>query len=238
MLKQNNKKILGVVGGLGPLASAEFLKTIYEYSLTEREQDSPIVIMFSDPTFPDRTEQFLQGSYEVLTKQLAEALQRLSKLQVSQIVICCITIHHLLPKLPAELRAPVISLLDVIFDQVVQTRKKHLLVCSNGTRQLEIFQQHEQWELVRDYIVLPTENDQQMIHHDILYQVKKNRDVRKLTTRLEDLLAKYEVGSFIAGCTETHLLTKHFAKSNGNGKHYSCVDPLTIIAQQIAQEWI
>lgn len=227
-----------MVGGLGPLASAEFLKTIYEHSLGECEQDSPIVIMYSDPTFPDRTEQFLQGSYGVLMKLLVEALQCLSQLQVSQIVICCMTIHHLLPKLPAELRAPVISLLDVIFAKVLQTRQRHLLVCTNGTRQLEIFERHEQWELVRDYIVLPDENDQQMIHHNIIYEVKKNRDMRELTARLEGLVAKYEVGSFIAGCTETHLLAKQFDKSNGYGKRYGCVDPLTIIAQQIAQEWI
>jgi aspartate racemase len=238
VLTQNNKRILGVVGGLGPLASAEFLKTIYEHSLAEREQDSPIVIVYSDPTFPDRTEQFLQGSYGLLLELLVEALQRLSHLHASRIVICCMTIHHLLHEVPAELRAPVISLVDVIFDKVMQTRQRHLLVCTNGTRQLEIFQRHEQWESVRDYIVLPVENDQQMIHHDILYQVKKNRDMGELTARLEGLVAKYEVGSFIAGCTETHLLAKQFAKSNGNGKRYGCVDPLTIIAQQIAQEWI
>jgi len=238
VLKQNNKRILGVVGGLGPLASAEFLKTIYEYSLHEREQDSPIVIMYSDPTFPDRTEQFLQGSYGVLLELLAESLQRLSQLRVSRIVICCMTIHHLLPRLPAELRAPVISLLDVIYARVLQTRQRHLLVCTNGTRQLELFERHEQWESVRDYIVLPVEKDQQMIHHDILYQVKKNGDMGELTARLKGLVEKYEVSSFIAGCTETHLLAKQFARSNGHGKRYVCVDPLTIIAQQIAQEWI
>ena len=50
------KEILGVVGGMGPLASAEFVKTIYEHSLGEREQASPTVLMHSDPTFPDRTQ--------------------------------------------------------------------------------------------------------------------------------------------------------------------------------------
>lgn len=227
-----------MVGGMGPLASAEFLKTIYEHSLGEREQDSPVVIMYSDPTFPDRTEQFLQGSYETLLEKLVETLQRLSQAQVSRIVICCMTIHHLLPRLPAELRARVISLLDVIFASVARTRQKHLLVCTNGTRQLEIFQRHEQWESVRDYIVLPDENDQNTIHHDIIYQVKKNRDMRQLTAKLESLLAKYKVDSFIAGCTETHLLAKQFAGSDGYGKGYGCVDPLTIIAQEIAEERI
>ena len=238
MLKQNDKRILGVLGGLGPLASAEFLKTIYEHSLDEREQDSPIVIMYSDPTFPDRTEQLLQGSNGLLLELLVEALERLSEMQVSRIVICCMTIHHLLHEVPVELRERVISLVDVIFARVMQTRQRHLLVCTNGTRELRIFERHEQWESVRDYIVLPGENDQQIIHHNIIYRVKKNCDVHELTARLKGLVAKYEVDSFIAGCTETHLLAKQLARSNGNGKHYGCVDPLTIIAQQIAEEWI
>ncbi len=36
MNEYNEQEILGIVGGLGPLASAEFLKTIYEHSLDER----------------------------------------------------------------------------------------------------------------------------------------------------------------------------------------------------------
>ena len=58
------KRVLGVVGGAGPLASAEFIKTIYECSLGEREQEAPVVLLYSDPTFPDRTEALLAGDYE------------------------------------------------------------------------------------------------------------------------------------------------------------------------------
>ena len=53
--------VLGVVGGMGPLASAEFVKTIYEYGLNRREQESPSVVLVSDPTFPDRTSVSWQG---------------------------------------------------------------------------------------------------------------------------------------------------------------------------------
>ena len=48
-------KLLGILGGMGPLASAEFLKTIYEYGTRDLEQRSPACILYSDPTFPDRT---------------------------------------------------------------------------------------------------------------------------------------------------------------------------------------
>ena len=41
--------VLGVVGGLGPLVSAEFLKAIYEQSSWTREQDAPRVLAVLRP---------------------------------------------------------------------------------------------------------------------------------------------------------------------------------------------
>jgi aspartate racemase len=98
---------------------------------------------------------------------------------------------------------------------------------------MAIFQSHRLWELSKDYIVLPDDNDQQMIH-DFIYQgIKKRGDIRAFIPFLESLLSKYKVDSFISGCTELHLLAKYLA-SNGNGEGYGCIDPLTIVAKEIS----
>jgi aspartate racemase len=235
MKATSDRKILGVLGGMGPLASAEFVKTIYECSLAGREQEAPIVMLFSDPTFPDRTAEFLKQSYDVLLGRLIESLYRLRELGVSRIVICCITSHYLLPRLPRELREQIISLLDVIFERVVRTGKRHLLICTTGTRRVQLFQSHDRWEAARKFVVLPDEEDQQAIHELIYRHIKSNKDVRSLLPTFETLMAKYEVDSFIAGCTEIHLPAKHFEFADRNHKGYSCVDPLTIIAREIAK---
>ncbi len=96
-------KMLGILGGMGPLASAEFLKTIYEYNLPlTSEQDTPKVILYSDPSFPDRTELLLKGNEIMLQNILLEVLPRLIDLGVTKIIICCITSHYLLPRLPQD----------------------------------------------------------------------------------------------------------------------------------------
>ena len=216
------------------MASAEFLNTIYEVSLDGVEQESPYVVMSSDPSFPDRTEAFLKGDHEELLKRLVRVLSQLSEMGASKIVICCITIHYLLPLLPPDLRARVVSLVDVIMDQVAQTRKRHLLVCTKGTRRMGLFQRHGLWNLVKDRIVLPEDEDQEEIHNEIIYRIKGRVDVRQVVPRLESLLVKYEADSFIAGCTEIHLLAKHFLTSN---RSYGCIDPLVIIAKDLAAEY-
>jgi aspartate racemase len=222
---------LGIVGGLGPIASAEFLKTIYEHSQDGPEQTAAKVVLYSDPTFPDRTESLLAGADTVLLEKLIEALECLRRLNVSRIVICCVTIHHLLPKLRGDLREPIWSLPDVIFRQVSLSRQRHLLLCTSGARKLGIFQSHAQWDALKDRFILPDEDDQTLVHQ-LIYRIKENEDPRRLIDSLESLLAKYKTNSFIAGCTEIHLLAKQFEAERS--REYGCVDPLSIIAEEVS----
>jgi len=228
------REIIGVLGGMGPLASAEFLKTIYESTLVgEHEQDSPRVMVYSDPTFPDRTDAFLAGEADVIRDQLIKALSQLQYLGASKIVICCMTIHHLLPDLPDKLREAIISLPDVIFDNLAQTEKRHLLICSTGTQRLRLFQNHSRWDELKNQIILPGEDDQHTIHRDLIYPIKKNPDVSGLIPLLKSLLEKYQVDSFIVGCSEVHLIAKHLKLQSNN--RYDSLDPFSIIAQRLAE---
>jgi aspartate racemase len=230
-MEREEREVLGVVGGLGPLASAEFLKTVYEYGIGENEQDAPIVLMFSDPTFPDRTDSFLAGESELLLARLTGALQSLSDAGASRFVICCMTIHYLLPSLPVHLGGRIVSLLDVIFSNLKPPRR-HLLICSNGTRRLELFQKHPQWDRHKSEIVLPDDDDQSKIHHELIYPIKKRPDFGRLKLLLQTLLQRYEVDSFIAGCSEIHVLAKHVVFNGDHTGGYGCLDPLTIIARE------
>ncbi len=234
MYANTDRNILGIVGGMGPLASAEFLKTIYECNLLgEREQDAPAVIMFSDPTFPDRTDAFLAGNSAPLLRQLADSIERLLQAGASEVVLCCMTIHYLLPQLPSALRARVTSLVDVIYENLQSRPVKHLLICSTGTRRLRLFESHPRWPSAQSLVVMPDEDDQRRIHQNLIYPMKKPCQLAELFPLLESFLEKYGVDSFIAACSEVHVLAKHYAASR-NDERYSCLDPLAIIAKEQA----
>lgn len=237
--------VLGVLGGMGPLASAEFVKTVYECSgrAREREQEAPALVVYSDPTMPDRTTALRAGGDEVLLGRLTEALELLSRLGASRIVICCMTIHYLLPRLRPELRGRVIPLTDVILARLRLIRGRHLLVCSNGTREMRLFEGHGRWAQCADHVVFPDEADQHRIH-ELIYEVKRNRAVNRTASYLQSLLDKYRVESFIAGCSEIHLVAKRFMGGGAGRKGYGCVDPFLILAEEVvrrgpagAQEW-
>lgn len=223
------KKILGILGGMGPLASAEFLKTIYEFNLAEKEQDMPACFLYSDPTIPDRTEALASGLDDMLLDDLITVLETLYLLGVDKIVIPCITIHSFLAKVPPRLRDKILSLIDVILEEVLSRQERQLLLCTTGTLNAAIFQQHRLWKWAEPYIIIPQAEHQQI--HALIYQIKKKGIQKSALVFLNTLLKKYEVNSFITGCTEFHLLTKYLIQHDA--RHYRVIDPLLIMATDI-----
>jgi aspartate racemase len=225
------KRVLGVLGGLGPLASADFLLSIYDYNLAAVEQHAPSVILYSDPTFPDRTETFRAGRDQVLLELVQSALDKLCGIGVAKIVMACVTLHHLVPQLRPDLRRKIISLPQIILSQVSETKRRHLLIASNGTRSTGVFEKHPGWDTAAAYSVWPNEVDQRLIHERIYREIKSNHRVESFVLFLEDLCAKYQVTSVVAGCTDIHRVTRHLLANGGNHRKFSVVDPLQIIAR-------
>ncbi|HVH13705.1 MAG TPA: hypothetical protein VM759_11665, partial [Longimicrobium sp.] len=86
-MKSLRGEVLGIVGGLGPLASAEFVRTVYRCATWEREQDAPRVLLDSNPAFPDRTSAFLAGEEHTVSPMLEEVLSGLLERGATQLVI-------------------------------------------------------------------------------------------------------------------------------------------------------
>lgn len=223
------KGVWGIVGGMGGLASAEFVRSIYEYNPREIEQDSPVLILYSDSTFPDRTQAFFDNDQESITTLLADRLEKLYQLGSTRVVLCCVTLHYTLPKLPASLRNGIISLIDVALDGVLKAQRRQLLLCSSGTRAARIFQEHEHWPQAADYIVWPDEADQRLIH-SVLYQYKLSDVSQQFIPQLDHLQDKYRVDSFVAGCSELHMTTKYLLR---HPQKYEFIDPLMEIARNL-----
>lgn len=231
-----SNRIFGILGGMGALASAEFVKTIYEGGVRHREQEAPRIILYSDPTFPDRTEALLAGQEEEVLDRLINVLCQLRELGAAVLVLCCVTIHHLLARLPVDLRDRVVSVLDILFAQLRAAQGSHLLICSRGSRDLRIFEKHPEWRQACDRVVLPDEGDQALIHGDLIYAVKRNVELDDLAALLGSLVVKYRADGFIVGCSEVHVLAKHLLRTVDSRRRCGCVDPFMALARQIRVE--
>jgi aspartate racemase len=222
---------------MGPQASAGFIRTIYNAYRGQTEQQAPIVLLYSNPKVVDRTTTFLSGAdHHQILDELVMGLRGLVAQGATQLVICCVTAHYLLPELPRDLRDKTASLIDVVFEELQGAQQPCLLACTTGTRRLGLFQQHPAWEAVKHLICLPTENEQDILH-DAIYAFKRNHAPGQLIQVLLSLCQAHGVHTFIAGCTELHLLSQACAGPNELNLKIGIIDPLAAIAKRYSEEF-
>jgi aspartate racemase len=225
--------LIGVAGGMGPLASAALLDTIYKLDPPAVEQRAPRVLLWSDPSIVDRTEASGSGQTGSLLAALERSVSGLLEAGASTVVIACVTAHSVVGLLPPELAARCVSLVNVIFDELARRPLRHLLLCTSGSRTTGVFTDHERWSALGQRLICPDEADQAELHRR-LYLLKRDRGLAEIIEFIKDLLARYQVSAFVAGCTELHMVTKAISAANLSSVMPS-IDPMALIARCIRE---
>jgi aspartate racemase len=226
---------LGILGGMGPFASAELLHTIYRLNMGESEQGSPAVFLYSDPTIPDRTTAILNGDTREVAERITHGLRELERLGADRIVMACVTAHDMLPQVPEDLRGKVTSLFDLMADELLADPVPGLLLSTTGTRKARIFERHPRWPEIEPWLAFLEEDDLHHLHSQ-LYGLKKGipGDPEKLLEWVGTLPGKYGRSTLLFGCTELHLLHRAIeARKEKPG--YRIIDPLYSVARDLGR---
>lgn len=104
-------KILGVLGGMGPLATADFLKIMAEKAPAECDQDHPRTIVYEYTATPDRTT-YLLGKGPDPRPFLREGLETLIKWGADYLCVTCNTVHFFIDEFRSELSRPVVHIIE------------------------------------------------------------------------------------------------------------------------------
>jgi aspartate racemase len=104
-------KILGVLGGMGPLASAHFMTRLTLLTPALRDQDHIPTILWSDPRVPDRTRTHIPGAEDPLP-WLLRGVAGLRRAGVGAIVIPCNTAHGWYEPICDAAAIPVLHIVD------------------------------------------------------------------------------------------------------------------------------
>ncbi len=226
------KKILGVLGGMGPLASTAFLKSIYSYNTgSNDEQLYPDVILYSISSIPDRTKSFINNNDDLFFERLLHNLEVLNNTGVDKIVVCCNTSHYVFSRLPSHILNKIISLIDLSAHELIKKREPSLLLATLGAYQKNLFKNSDLCKKAEQYIIVPEDDDKERIHDIIYKKLKKGDNIESVYVEVKDLLKKHNTKSFIAGCTEFHFLVEHILLKESSD--ISFIDPLITIAKNL-----
>src|SRR3990170_3583948 len=103
-------KSIGVLGGMGPAATADFYQKIIRATPAKADQDHLKVLIFSNPQVPDRTAA-IRGERPDPLPILAASAEVLIQGGVDLIAIPCVTAHYYYDALQQAVSVPILHLI-------------------------------------------------------------------------------------------------------------------------------
>lgn len=139
-MKKNNKK-LGVLGGMGPAASAEFLRVFARLCPASCDQEHPVVMMLADCDIPDRTTAIF-GRGESPAAKLKQDLLQLAEWGADLLAVPCNTAHYFINDFVHELPVPLIHIVDETVKEAQRLSPQGAwMLSTKGTRKTGLYQQ-------------------------------------------------------------------------------------------------
>lgn len=230
----NARRVIGVLGGMGPLATVDLYRKIIEATPARRDQDHLHVIIEGDPSVPDRTEALLRNGLDP-TPYLVAGARRLESAGTDFIVMPCNTAHAFLPRVQAEVSIPFLSMIDETARAVaaiVSPGATVGILATAGTIASGLYQQAFEMEGIR--AVTPGVDAQANISQAIA-AVKAGRTGRAtsdLVLAASREMIQVGVHALVAACTELPIVLQQ------EDVPVALIDPTKILAEAAVREAI
>ncbi len=104
---------LGVLGGVGPAATVDFMRKVVRLTQAARDQDHIKMVVQQNPQIPDRTANLIGGG-EDPTIPLLATCKRLEADGAAAIVIPCNTAHAYVDRIQPYLGIPIVNMLSEV----------------------------------------------------------------------------------------------------------------------------
>jgi len=197
-----NKKLLGVMGGLGPLATTYFMELVISMTDADCDQDNVDMIVYNFPSIPDRTGFILGSNLRSPLPGLLTVGHALSRQGADFIAIPCMTAHYFYEELKAGISARIINGVQETVDHLKENGVTAAgIMATDGTISSNLFVR----ELIEAGIlpVLPSQQRQEDVMHLIYRNIKAGKPVEMDRFRaVEKELRSKGAQVIILGCTE------------------------------------
>lgn len=199
-------KALGIIGGLGPAATADFFQKLIAATPARKDQDHIRVIIDCNPRIPDRNAA-ISGAGEDPAPHLIAAAQGLERAGADLLVLICNTAHYWQRQIAAAVSIPFLSIIDTTVNAAALLDAKRIgVLAADGGRAARLYETALE---ARAMTPVRLDDAAQARFMALVYAIKGGgageqvrADMRTLTQTLIDQGA----GAIIAGCTEVPLV--------------------------------
>lgn len=208
-------KRLGVIGGLGPMATAYFMELLTRMSDAETDQEHMEVLVYSKPSIPDRTKYILGKSDKSPLPDMISAGETLREAGADVLAIPCVTAHYFHTDLEKALGMPVINGVAETVSCLVREKKKRVgIMATDGTIQSGFLQNALETGGIES--IVPREIAQRKVMSMVYDEIKAGKpvDMEKFGQVSEELFGGGAQVILLA-CTEFSLIKKENRLAGG-----------------------
>jgi aspartate racemase len=207
------RKTIGVLGGMGPEATAHFFSLIIRHTAAAKDQDHVPVLIYNLPQIPERTPAIL-GKGPSPVPLLRKGVRTLARAGADFVLIPCISAHAYLTEVRRTSPVPILSLVEEALagaKKMKPSLKRVGLLASTGTVQSRLFAGPFAGAGIE--IITPKKEEQAKVMEAVFGKggVKAGfieGRPRKLVLDIAGRLIRRGAEAIIAGCTEIPLVLK------------------------------
>ena len=218
--------ILGILGGMGPLATAVFYRKVVELTKAEKDADHIETVIYSNPAIPDRTSYITGQDGESPYPLIRKGALKLVGMGADVIAVPCVTSGYWNAELCRDADVPVLNGIKETAERLKeQGIKKVGILATEGTVRGGLLT--DEFSAYGIDVILPDARDR-LITGKLIYDVVKagapcDKDI---LLRLRDDLLKAGAEKVVIGCTELSCIRDELGVTEG------FIDILDVLAEE------
>ena len=195
---------LGVIGGMGPLATVKFYDKVVLNTEAHNDNEHIDLIVLNHSTMPDRTRCIIENKDTEFLNEIKKDLEILNKIGVDVVAIPCNTIHYFYDEFKNFANLKIINMIEETILEIKRRGIKKVAVFGTlGTLNSKVYNKYAEENGI-EVKELSIEDKKTVM--DIIYKIKETNNLEN--KEFVEILNKYcdnETIGIIA-CTELSLL--------------------------------
>jgi aspartate racemase len=139
MMAGLGEKTVGVIGGMGPEATVDFLRRLVARTPARDDADHLHVLVDNNPKIPSRIAALIEGTGEDPAPMLCRMARGLEAQGADFLVMPCNTAHYYLPAIARAVRIPVLDMVQLSIGKLAGGPRWIGLLASPAVRLVELY---------------------------------------------------------------------------------------------------
>lgn len=197
-----DKKTIGIIGGMGPLATADLFRKIVLNTKATTDQEHIKILIDNNTDIPDRTEAIINNGKNPVP-QLTKSAVALWAMGAQVLVMPCNTAHYFRSEVQKTVDIPILSMIEITSKSLLKKGIKTAgLLATEGTINSGIYQDVF---MKMDIEIIAPDEDEQTVITDLIYNGvkagKKDYDITIVKDVMQNMINR-GAETLVLGCTE------------------------------------